>query len=373
MRNVVAGIIVLFGTVFQAQASDTLTYNIKRHGNWAFYGTDKPVAMVTLVNGRQIGVGFNLSCSVSNWQGKPLYELNQRGKVLARDSSSLSFSFKAMDPGFYNVRFSNNGVVVGGMNISYEPDRIGYDTLEDDTGKGDFLHLAHLVALQRRDMNPQFSMLRNKDLSGSEKNVYNFSMVSRCDEKIMGYVAFPKGKKGLPMIVTLVAGESRSVNPLGDFTAPADCAELVVYVNRRGEGEDQLKNLLTDMLLAIDFAAQRVEIDKNSIYVQGEGYLAACAFVAGALYEGVAASFASSPDFSLLTEDYSIKSIAANVTSPILMGLGLQKDTRVLNESFSIYNKVYGVKEYFVDSSGEDIERGRWKYMRDIFMIRLKD
>jgi len=365
--------ILLMGGVVQVYASDTLALRVKRNSDWAFYGTDSPTVKVALVNGKQVERDFNFLCRISDSAGKPLYELQQEGKVPPLDSSLLSFSFKAISPGFYNVGFCNNGKVVGGMNIAYEPEKIavGNDSIAGD--KGDFRSIAYKVALERRELKPQFSLLHNRNLSGREKNVYSFSMVSRGDCRVLGYAAFPKGKKLVPMLVTLVAEDERAGNPLADFTAPAGCAELVVYIAGRGRGEEKVLNMLTDMVLALDFAAQRAEIDKSAIFIQGAGSTASCAFVSSALSESIAGAFACSPDFSFFTGRYTLTSVGKNVSAPVLLGTGLQRDIVSLQECFSIFNAVTGVKEYFVDPSGSGIGRKQWRHMRDMFMLRLKD
>lgn len=370
MRRLLLPMLLVAALASDGYCSDTLTYNVRRTNDWAFYGTDNPTAEVVLYNSRKIPVPFDFSCDVMDFKGRGLYQLQQRGTVVATDSSQISFSFKTVEPGFYNMRMYNGGRYLSNMNVAYEPEKIG-DNGSVDGEKEDFGYLAVTVSVERRDLKPQFVMLRNKSLSGKEKNVYDFSMVSRGEEKVSGYVAFPRGKKGIPMMVSLVPVEDRGTNPLADFTASANSAELVVYLKQRGKGDEMLKNILTDVVLAIDFVAQRQEIDKSAIYVQGWGYAAACAFVASSMTDNVCASFASSPDFTLFTEKYNIGSIVNKVSAPVLLGMGLQEDVLRLQETFSIYNSVKGIKEYFINAGGDCVDRNRWKYVRDIFILRL--
>lgn len=353
----------------EAFAADTLLCKVNRVSDWAFYGTDKPAAQVSLVNRRQVGKGYKLRCEIRDHKNRPLYELGQSGSVAASDSSALSFTFKTVAPGFYDMRLYNEERFMENTVIAYEPEKIA----DSVGGSEDFLMFAHKVALERRDVKPQYVMVRNREMSGREKNVYDFSMVSRGDERVAGYIAFPKGKRGLKGMVTLVQQENAQRNPLADFTAPADFVEMVIYLKSHGSGVEVMQNYLTDMLLALDFILQREEVDKSSVYVQGSGYAGACAFVASAMTDVVAGSVASSPDFSLLTETYSGDSIAGKVSAPLLMGVGLQSDAGYLQETFSIFNGVKGVKEYFASPVGEEIERNRWKYIKDIFIKRISE
>ena len=357
-------------------ASDPISSKILQTNNWAFYGTENPRVKLSLSNNRKVDDTFDIKCEIRDFLGNSLYDISQSGNLGPLDSTLLSFSFKTLQPGFYNVLFYDGDRFLKKVNVAKEPEKIGDAIQEHLAAKGgnkDFVYLANIVALQRRELRPQYSILRNKDLSGKEKNVYNFSMVSRGDEKVEGYIAFPKGKKALQLILTVVPLEERMANPLADFTAPAESAEMVVYLKQRGAGEEMLKNILTDMLLCIDYVKMRPEINPNAIYVQGKGYGAACALVASALDNGVKGSFAESPQLDIFTQTYSIESIASHISSPVLIGTGLQREPYQLQEIFSIYNKVSAPKEYFVIPDSNIIPRDRWKYIRDVFILRTRE
>ena len=358
----------------QAAGADTLSCRIHQENNWAFYGTENPVVKLSLGNKRKIAEQYNVKCEIRDFLGNSLYDLSQTGTVAPLDSAQLSFTFKALQPGFYNVELYNEGSFLNKINLAKEPEKCP-DALQNHLAQkgatSDFVYIANTVALQRRDLRPQFTIIRNKQLSGKEKNVYNFSMVSRGNEKVTGYFAVPKVKKQHPLIITLVPLEERSSNVLADFTAPFESAEMVIYLKQRGHGDDVVKNLLTDMLLAMDFAFTREEIRKSSVYVQGKGYGAACAMVASAMDDRISGSFLESPDMSLLTSTYSIESIADHIKAPLMLGTGLQRDAYSLQEIFSVYNKIKSPKEYFVIPDSHEIPRSRWKYVRDIFILRL--
>ena len=364
------------GMLFHLPASgaDTLSCRILQENNWAFYGTENPTLKVTLGNSRKITEQYNIKCEIRDFLGSPLYDIAQTGSVAPLDSAQLSFSFKALQPGFYNVMLFNDGRFLNRINLAKEPEKCPdalQKHLEQKGATGDFVYLANTVALQRRDLRPQFAIVKDKQLSGKEKNVYRFSMVSRGNEKVTGYFAAPKVKKEHPLIITLVPMEERSSNVLADFTAPFETAEMVVYLKKRGYGDDVVKNLLTDMLLAMDFAFTREEIRKSNVYIQGKGYGAACAMAASAMDDRIAGSFMESPDVSLLTGIYSIESIADHIKTPVLLGTGLQRDAYSLQEIFSLYNRINAPKEYFVVPDSHEIPRSRWKYVRDIFILRL--
>ena len=361
---------------FPASGADTLSCRILKENNWAFYGTESPTVKVSLGNGRKITEQYNIKCEIRDFLGTPLYDIAQTGSVAPLDSAQLSFAFKALQPGFYNVMLYNHGEFLSRVNLAKEPEKCP-DTLEKHlAGKGaigDFVYLANTVALQRRDLRPQFAVIKDKQLSGKEKNVYKFSMVSRGNEKVTGYFAAPKEKKEHALIITLVPLEERSANPLADFTAPLESAEMVIYLKHRGYGDDVVKNLLTDMLLAMDFAFSREEVKKSQVYVQGKGYAAACAMTASAMDDRIAGAFMESPDVSILTGIYSIESIADHIKAPLLLGTGLQRDTYSLQEIFSLYNSINSPKEYFVVPDSNEIPRSRWKYVRDTFILRIQE
>ncbi len=359
-----------------AAGADTLSCRILKENNWAFYGTDSPTVKVSLGNGRKITEQYNMKCEIRDFLGSPLYDIAQTGSVAPLDSAQLSFTFKALQPGFYNVMLYNHGKFINRVNLAKEPEKCPDALQMHLKQKGateDFMYLANTVALQRRDLRPQFAIIKDKQLSGKEKNVYRFSMVSRGNERVTGYFAAPKEKKEHPLIITLVPLEERSDNPLADFTAPFESAEMVIYLKQRGYGDDVVKNLLTDMLLAMDFAFNREEVKKTQVYVQGKGYAAACAMAASAMDDRVAGAFMESPDVSILTGTYSIESIADRIKAPLLLGTGLQRDTYSLQEIFSLYNSIKSPKEYFVVPDNHEIPRSRWKYVRDTFILRIQE
>lgn len=355
-------------------AADTVSYRLSRIENWAFYGTQTPEVELVATNARGVSQLLDIKCSILNHKGLPMYELFQKGTIPQKDSLAISFAFKTLKPGFYNALLWSGQRVVNSVNIAYEPEKIECEWVVaegDLPSSGDFGKLANIVSLERRNFDPQFTMQRNKLMSGKEKNVYDYKMVSRDGRVIKGYIAFPKGQKGLKAMITLVSAEKKGENPLADFTSGPNMAEMVVYLVERGEDVEYFKNLLTDTQLCIDFLSQRPEIDPSGIYVQGEGKAAACSFLATALDERVAAAFVAAPDFTDFIEHFSVESMTEKVTVPVLFGLGLQDKASRLQESFAIYNGVEGEKEYFIFPDRLSVERNKWRHIRDTFILRL--
>ncbi len=355
----------------QSFAADTLSYRIKEINNWAFYGSQSPQVGIVAGNSKGILQDFHIKCTVRDYKSIPLYELSQSGEIAPRDSSHMEFAFRTMNPGVYHVEFSDKGRHIKGVNIAYEPEKILPCSVSSYKGQGSFTKIADLASLQRREANPQFTIARNKAMSGREKNVYDFRMVSRGDEAITGYVAFPKGKSNLASMITFIMHGEQSANPLADFTAPSNMVELVVYLKERGEGDEYFMNLFTDIIYCIDFLQGRNETDKTRIYAQGSGSGAACALVASALDERVAVSFAANPQMGKFTDAFTLESITCRISAPVLVGMALQAPVYTLNENFTIYNKVSTPKEYFVFPAVGQVDRKQWKYIRDTFLLRL--
>ncbi len=355
----------------KALAADTLSYRIREINNWAFYGTQIPKVGVVVNNNKGIPQNFHINCIVKDHINRSLYELSQKGYVASRDSSIMEYAFRTMYPGVYRVEFTDKGRNVSGVNIAYEPEKILPDSCITNKGKIIFTKIADLAALERKERNPQFTIARNKAMSGKEKNVYDFRMVSRGDQAIAGYIAFPKGKSNLAAMMTLVMHGEQSANPLADFTAPSNMVELVVYLKERGEADEYFMNLFTDIIYCIDFLHGRKEVDKSAIYAQGNGAGAACAFISSALDERIAVSFAADPQMEKFTDFFTLESLTSRISSPVLMGMALQAPVNILNENFTIYNKVSTTKEYFVFPALREVDRKQWKYIRDTFLLRL--
>ena len=376
MKKILITFLAYMSAAVSMYAADTVSYKIRRIENWAFYGTQNPTVLITASNPKGIYMPLNMKCEILDAYGKSLYELTQGGAIPPKDTLGISYTFKTALPGVYNALFWREGEIAASVNIAYEPEKIVLEQVQSEDipqFSRDFTKLANIVALERRGHNPQFSVVRNKKLSGKEKNVYDFKMVSKDNKVIKGLVAFPKGKKVVPVMLTLVPVENMNENPLADFTAPAEMAEMVLYLSGRGNGEDYFKNILTDIILSVDFIAQRPEINPARIYTQGEGFGGACSFVSSALDERIAVSFAASPDFRQFTENFSVESLAKKVKVPVLFGIGLQDKTSRIQDAFAIYNKVKQEKEYFIFPALPSVERKQWKYIRDTFIIRTTE
>lgn len=373
MKRITA-IVILMSAASLSFAADTVSYRLRQIENWAFYGTDSPTVEIMAVNGRGVPALVDVKCGIWSHAGMPMYEISQRGTVPQYDSLAMSFAFKTMKPGFYNAVLSDNGRIVKTVNIAYEPEKIlSREHFTDDTPVSDrnFERLVEEVKGELPGVRRQFSIERNKRMSGKEKNVYDFRMLSRDDKVVKGYIAFPRGKKGLPAMISFLPMEGRGENPLADFTAQHDMVELVVYAGERGRGEMHFRNTLTDVALCLEYIMNRPEIDKGKVYTQGERAAAGLSCVASALDNRVKASFVSSPDFSRFIECFTAESVAAGIVAPLLFGMGLQDKAVRLQEDFAVYNNIKGVKEYFIFPAGESVERSRWRYMRDTFILRL--
>ena len=366
-------IIALLSAAFTTYAADTVSYRVNRIENWAFYGTQSPKVELVAFNGRGIPKDMDLKCTISDYKGKPLYELGQTGQISPKDSLSMAFTFKALSPGFYNASFTGNGAVVKSFNIAYEPEKIiaeepSYD--KPAVSKGNFPLLLLQIRDELQQMQRNFTMVKNKMLSGREKNVYDITILSRGGETINGYAAFPKGKTNLKAMITLVPVQLKQANPLADFTTVPQMAEFVIYIGERGQSEEYFKNLLSDVALCVEFVAGRREIDGNSIYMQGDGKAAPLALVASAVNRKVRMSFISNPDFSHFLESYNPHSIAAEIKVPVLWGMGLQDSIERVQQNFLVYNNLECVKEYIIFPDKSAVERKKWRYMRDTFIIR---
>ena len=354
-------------------AADTVSYRLSNIENWAFYGTRSPEVGIVAVNGRGVSMPMDVKCSIWNYDGVPMYELNQKSVLQQHDSLAFSFAFKTIAPGFYNAVLSDGGRVVKSVNIAYEPEKIlSSEHFNDDAPVSDrnFTRLLESVKEELPGVRRQFSIVKNKKLSGKEKNVYDFKMNSRDDKVIKGYLAFPRGKKGLEAMITFLPIEGRSENPLADFTAKQQMVELVIYVGDRGDGEMYFRNILTDAAICMEYIMNRPEIDPAKVYTQGEGDAAALSCVASAIDGRVRCSFVASPDFSRFLECFTAESVAEGISAPVLFGMGLQDKAVRLQEDFAVYNNIKGIKEYFIFPAGNAVERNKWKYIRDTFILR---
>lgn len=370
---------LLLFTIFLSAASfsfaaDTVSYRLKQLENWAFYGTQSPTIKVMAVNDRGISAPLDLQCAIMEYSGRAMFELYQTGVIRPKDSLAMSFAFKTLEPGFYNAVLKDAGKVVKSVNVAYEPEKIssrGHFVDEAPVSDRNFTRLLESVKEEVALMPRRFSIERNKRMSGKEKNVYDFRMVSRDDKVIKGYIAFPRGKKNLAAMVSFLPLEGKGENPLADFTARQEMVELVVYLGDRGDGEMYFRNILADAALCLEFILQRPEVDATQVFTQGTGSAAPISCVASSINGSVKASFVCSPDFSRFIDCFTPESVSENVSVPVLFGIGLQDKTVRLQEDFAVYNNLKSVKEYFIFPSVPSVERDKWRYVRDNFILRL--
>lgn len=375
MKKILTSVIFL-SAALSLYAADTVSYKVRQLENWAFYGTQYPTVQMVASNDRGVFKKLDLKCEILDYNGRSLYELVQLGTLNPKDSLDMAFSFKTLKPGFYNALFWSEGRIVNSVNISYEPEKIistehFIDSLP--VSDRDFARVIKEAEKEKGMLSRQFSVIKNKRMSGKEKNVYDFKMVSRGGKVIKGYVAVPRSGKNFPAMITYVPLEGRSENPLADFTARADMLEMVLYMGDRGEGEEYFWNTTVDISLAIEYIFQRKDVDPFKVYTQGDRIGAAFSTISSAIDNRIKVSFGTTPDFSRFIGYFSPESLAKNVTAPLLFGIGLQDKAIRLQEDFAVYNNIKSIKEYFIFPAGENVERNKWKYIRDTFLLRLAE
>ena len=375
MRRIVT-FVILLSAALSSYAADTVSYKVRQLENWAFYGSQYPTVQMVATNDRGVSKKLDLKCEILDYNGRSLYELVQFGTVNPKDSLDMAFSFKTLVPGFYNALFWSEGRIVKSVNISYEPEKIISSEHFIDSlpvSDRDFTRVIKGVDKEKGNLSRQFSVTRNKRMSGKDKSVYDFKMVSRGGKVIKGYVAVPRSGKNFPAMITYVPLENRSANPLADFTAKMDMLELVLYMGDRGEGEEYFWNIVTDISLAIEYILQRKDVDPLKVYTQGDREGASFSLVSSAIDSNVKVSFGTTPDFSRFIECFTPESLAKDVKAPVLFGIGLQDKAIRLQEDFAVYNNIKTVKEYFIFPAGDNVERNKWKYVRDTFLLRLAE
>lgn len=400
-----------------AQQKDTIEYRVEPVCNWVFYGEQNPVVEMVLVNNFSNMQKSELTCQISKDTGEKLYDFKQQSFVAPKDSVRVSFSFNTPAPGFYSVVFSADNKQIKKFNIAYEPEKISSPA----DAQRDFNQFWDLSILQLHEIAPEYKVVRNKELSGKYRTVYDVTMKSFEGETIRAYWAVPKKKKNYPAVITYMGYGATPWTPIVDTPESAKMAELIISVrgqalnqeyNKYGDwftfGMDKketyyYRGAYMDVIRAIDFVYSREGVDKSKIFAQGGSQGGAFTLVACALDDRIAAGAPHVPfmsDFvdyeklgrwiggairqqakekSVPVEKvlevmsyFDIKNFAHKIKCPIVMGVGLQDIVCPPHTNFSGYNLITSPKEYYIyPKNGHSLPIKEWFKVRENFFDKF--
>ncbi len=320
----------------------------------------------------------------------PVFDVTQKVKVAAGESSEVAFEVALPEAGFYRCMVIANGVdTLKRFNIGLDPEQI----VSPIDRQPDFDQFWQKARAELDAVAPQYKLIPLPDSSSVARTIYRVEMRSLGGEKIQGFYAKPNKPGKYPAIINYMGYGSKPwcFHPDG---AP-DYAEFVLSVRGQGLNEPENKygdwitygldnkdgyyyrGAFMDLVRAVDFIASRPEVDTEHIFAEGGSQGGAFTMVAAALDNRIAAAAPTIPFLSDYQDYFSIvhwptepvlnragelgltdgelyktlsyfdvKNFADKIGCPVLMGFGLQDEVCPPHTNFAGYNLITSPKEY---------------------------
>jgi len=322
---------------------------------------------------------------------------------------SLCPVYEFSDPGFYtyscHLLLENGQEVINSMNIGYEPEKI-----KPSLTKGNnFDSFWEKSKSELQSIDPKYKITRQNHVSELNIDLYFVEMLSLGEVKVTGWLEVPK-KKGKYPALLIVPGYTSNMNPVLKYE------DMVVFsFNPRNHGDSEegpyageelwvrglddketyyYRGAYMDCLQALNFLAERKEVDNTNIAVWGGSQGGGFSFMLAAMDDRIAYCVADIPwlcDWvkyfktthweeidewmykkpernwtSMLTTlgYFDTMNMAEKIQCPVLMGIGLQDPVCPPATSFATYNYIPGDKEYIVYPQAEHgLGEEHWNYV----------
>ena len=144
----------------------------------------------------------------------------------------VSYAVKIPGPGFYKgtiICSWRGGKVNQTVQVGYAPEKL----LPPLTSEPDFEKFWKESLAQLREIDPQYQLIHQQELSRGELNVYEVRMRSYGNIRVRGWYEVPKTKGPHPVVLR-VPGYGSNMKPIGRFK------DMIVFsFNPRGHGNSQ--------------------------------------------------------------------------------------------------------------------------------------
>ena len=311
---------------------------------------------------------------------------------------SLCPLYEIKNPGFYNytcnITLSEGRVIKHSMYIGYDPENIKPNLTKQD----DFNDFWERAVSELEGIDPQYKITSQSHDSGLDIDLYFVEMQSLNNVKVTGWLEVPK-KKGLYPALLRVPGYTSNMKPVLQYD------DMVIFsFNPRSHGDSgegpfpgqelwvrgldseetyYYRGAYMDCLRALDFLAEREEVDNDRIAVWGGSQGGGFSFMIAAMDNRVDYCVADIPwlcdwvkyfetthweeidewmylkperDWNSMLRTLSYfdtKNMASQISSKVLMGIGLQDPVCPPATSFATYNYIKSEKEYIVYPQAE--------------------
>lgn len=360
--------------------------------DWLFYG-DAPCRLDVAYSGEKgarATLGVTLVRDLSLMESVKDTAVTMSRKVTAASKERrTTFNLGHLDPGFYEVMVSIDGIDDQRFNIGVNPEQI--QSPQDKKDDFDEFWTATLDSLARIPIDAEFFL--DKEHSDEHRSTFRVTMRSFGGEQIGGILCIPN-KPG--KYVTYIDYMGYGADPY--YYNPArdpDVIEFLVSVRDQGifkrkghyrwidRGLDSKENFyyrgaFCDVVRAIDFISSIEKVDMDRLYARGESQGGGFTLISVSLDHRIKACAPSVPFlgdyrdysrivswpmwevieqcdrdgisreslFDMLTY-FDVKNFTDRIQCPVFMAFGLQDPTCPPHTNFSGYNQITSEKRYY--------------------------
>jgi cephalosporin-C deacetylase-like acetyl esterase len=319
--------------------------------------------------------------------------------------------YEFSDPGFYSYKteiiLDNGQTIERSMNIGYDPEKIKPAL----TRNPDFDTFWQKASSELGSIDPEFKAILQNQESNLNIDLYFVEMQSLDNIKVTGWLEVPKKRGKYPALLR-VPGYTSNMKPTLKYDDM-----VILSFNPRGHGDSDegpfsgeelwvrglddketyfYRGAYMDCLRALDFLAEREEVDTDNIAVWGGSQGGGFSFMIAAMDDRVDYCVADIPwlcDWvkyfktthwqeidewmyqksqrnwaSMLSTlgYFDTMNMAEKIRCPVLMGIGLQDPVCPPATSFATYNYIPGEKEYIVYLRAEHgLGQKHWNHVYD--------
>lgn len=356
--------------------------------DWIY--TDEAFFNVMLTAGGR-GASGAVVLKIYTDKGVEIKNLVRSYAIKPGEPQQLQFVVEGLDAGFYIAEVVDDGRSVNRFNFGVRPD----DIISPKDGPEDLWEFWERGLRELAEVEPEYKLTLQPQLSGSKRNVYEVEMKSWGGETIRGYWAVPKAAGKYPVVVTYMGYAARTWAP--NANRNGDRCEFILSI--RGQGLNTPYNTygewmcygldnkehyyyrgaILDTIRAIDFVLSQDVVDERCVLLEGGSQGGALTLAAASLDRRVAGAapyvpflgdfrdyfdivdwpgskfFAEAKRLGISTDAmfatltyFDLKNLTERIECPVLMGFGLQDVICPPHTNFASYNSIVATKRWIV-------------------------
>jgi len=416
---------VNYASAAGSKPADEVTFTATPNSKGAIFRTGEPVAYnVDIKNSLDTKQTGKLTYRVTTERGKSIAEDSVKVSIESKGSKHVQLTMPARPVGFYKVLIMINTTDYDDTirrTFGVDPDKITSPFAKP----ADFDQFWNDTKAELAKVDPKFKMTELPDSSRDNRRCFLVEMQSLDNLTIRAWLTVPISTQKNKKFVVFMALPGYQVNLIPGFGLDPDIA--VLYLNVRGQGNSRdvihtkrndfityniddknkyvMRGVIMDCMRCVDFVFSRPELYHDKILVTGGSMGGYLTLALAGLDHRVSIYSAQNPilcdvhnlvgevnwpfydikqyvktkpgltfDKVLSNLDYyDGKNFATNITTPILMGIGLLDPLAPPNNEYAAYNNIASKDKKIMvfENLGHEVPlvygtyQGKW--MRDTF------